>query len=249
MQRRGRSVCRSVCPLINIHKSHVTPCLTVIGCALRAAVGRSVSADRKYAITCEPFARSSPNFQGSSVWSPSTLGSSRNLGSFCTEVRRRLNLRGQYCYSSSCLCYSSYHNFDDTFKWVYKSHKLTGSIYFDIGRPENVEFRYCAWNLQCYTKPCCCHAQQTHVVTIHYKMTSQYVTINKAYRKLNVAYVGWHDQYDQFAIKFLAHFPWQNALLYAQCPSVRPSVCLSVRKQNSLSQEQDRNFGFFAYGS
>ncbi len=37
--------------------------------------------------------------------------------------------------------YSSYHNFDDTFKWVYKSKKLTGNIYFDIGRPENVEFR------------------------------------------------------------------------------------------------------------
>ena len=37
--------------------------------------------------------------------------------------------------------YSSYHNFDDTFKWVYKSQKLTGSIYFDIGRPENVEVR------------------------------------------------------------------------------------------------------------
>ena len=37
--------------------------------------------------------------------------------------------------------YSSYHNFDDTFKWVYKSQKLSGSIYFDIGRPENVEFR------------------------------------------------------------------------------------------------------------
>ena len=37
--------------------------------------------------------------------------------------------------------YSSYHNFDDTFKWVYKSKKLTGSIYFDIGRPENVEVR------------------------------------------------------------------------------------------------------------
>jgi hypothetical protein len=38
------------------------------------------------------------------------------------------------------LRYSSYHNFDDTFKWVYKSHKLTGSIHFDIRRPENVEF-------------------------------------------------------------------------------------------------------------
>ncbi len=36
--------------------------------------------------------------------------------------------------------YSSYHNFDDTFKWVYKSQKLTGSIHFDIRRPENVEF-------------------------------------------------------------------------------------------------------------
>ena len=46
-------------------------------------------------------------------------------------------------------------------------------------------------------------------------------------------------------IYFLAHFPLKMTLLAALCPSVRPSV----RKQNSSSQEQPKDFGFFASDS
>ena len=63
--------------------------------------------------------------------------------------------------------YSSYQTFDDTFKWVSKSQKLSGSIYFDIGRPENVDFRLCSEFTTLY-KPCSSRG------CIHYKMTSQY---------------------------------------------------------------------------